>query len=58
VKDIPIAMTKFYSGPTGNNVLDAFMCAISVYVAYTAIHGRVGPIEVFILSIFGVIGKI
>jgi hypothetical protein len=38
-----IDVSNFFAGITGYTVVKALYCAISIYVAYTSIHGRVGP---------------
>jgi hypothetical protein len=55
-ESVTLGINKFYSGLTGNTFMDAYMCAIAIYVAYAAIHGRVGPLHVFILTLLGVVG--
>jgi hypothetical protein len=52
---VNIFFTKLQIQPTNESF--AFACAISIYVAYAAVHGRVGALQVFFITIFGVIGK-
>lgn len=50
-----IELTPFYS-KFGSSFSGALSCALSVYVSYTAFHGRVGPLELFYHTLPTVIG--